>query len=90
MKLPHPKAAARPGDAETRVFKHALGETVIPARPERVVTLQYVSQMLSVGVKPIGALDYLLDGKDPAFQGIEEVGSSESVDYEKILSLKPP
>ncbi|MBO7746260.1 ABC transporter substrate-binding protein [Paenibacillus sp. MWE-103] len=81
--------ASGEGASAKRVFKHALGETVIPAHPERVVTLQYVSQMLSVGVKPIGALDYLLDGQDPAFQGIEEVGSSESVNYEKILSLKP-
>lgn len=61
--------------AATRLYKHAMGETEIPAHPERIITLQYVSQMLSVGVKPIGALDYLLETKDPAFEGIEELAA---------------
>ncbi len=72
----------------TRLYKHALGETEIPANPKRVVTLQYVSQMLSVGVKPIGAVDYLLDSESPEFQGIESIGS-DPVNYEKILELQP-
>ena len=59
----------------TRLYKHAMGETEIPAKPERVVTLQYASQMISVGLKPIGALDYLLDTPDPAFEGIEDVAA---------------
>ncbi|WP_237179195.1 ABC transporter substrate-binding protein [Paenibacillus sp. MMS18-CY102] len=45
--------------------------------------------MISVGLKPIGALDYLLDTPDPAFKGIENVGTGEAINYEKILELQP-
>ncbi|RAV23271.1 ABC transporter substrate-binding protein [Paenibacillus contaminans] len=82
-------ATADNGASATRKYKHANGETEIPARPERVVTLQYASQMLSVGLKPIGAASHLLETTDPSFQGIEDVGTPEAINIEKILSLKP-
>lgn len=72
-----------------RTYKHAFGETQIPMKPEKVVTLQYTSQMLSVGLKPIGSASHLLEGTGPEFQGIEDVGSLEAINYEKILSLAP-
>lgn len=75
--------------ATTRTYKTAFGETQIPVSVQRVVTLQYASQMLSVGVKPIGAASHLLENTGPAFQGIEDVGTLEAINYEKILSLQP-
>lgn len=73
----------------TRTYKHALGETEIPVKPERVVTLQYASQMLMVGLKPIGAASHLLENAGPDFQGIEDVGAPDAINYEKIISLQP-
>jgi len=73
---------------EVRKYKHMFGETEIPVKPERVVTLQYASQMMSVGLKPIGASSHLLETDDPAFKDIEEIGSAE-INYEKILALQP-
>ncbi|MBP1994865.1 ABC transporter substrate-binding protein [Paenibacillus eucommiae] len=83
------ESASNGNTTETRSYKHFYGETKIPAKPEKVVTLQYVSQMLSVGLKPIGASNYLLETTDEEFQGIEDVGSSDNVNFEKILSLQP-
>ncbi|MFF2482839.1 ABC transporter substrate-binding protein [Paenibacillus sp. NPDC058071] len=74
---------------ETRLYKHAMGETEIPVKPERVITLQYASQMISVGLKPIGAVDYLLDNQFPDFNGIESIGSREAINYEKMLAMEP-
>jgi iron complex transport system substrate-binding protein len=74
---------------DTRVFKHFYGETDIPVKPEKVVTLQYASQMLAVGLKPIGAASHLLDTEDTDFQGIEDVGASDAINFEKIVSLQP-
>ncbi|GGG65141.1 iron(3+)-hydroxamate-binding protein YxeB [Paenibacillus radicis (ex Gao et al. 2016)] len=73
----------------TRVYKHFYGETSIPVKPEKVVTLQYASQMISVGLKPIGAASHLLETTDPAFQGIEDIGPPDDINFEKILSLQP-
>ncbi|WP_409344719.1 ABC transporter substrate-binding protein [Paenibacillus sp. MBLB4367] len=83
--------AAAGGSAETstRTYKHAMGETVIPAKPQKVVTLQYVSQMLSVGLKPIAAPDHVLEDMGDAVKGIESLGNAENVNFEKILQLQP-
>ncbi|USG66193.1 ABC transporter substrate-binding protein [Brevibacillus ruminantium] len=72
-----------------RAYKHSMGETLIPVKPEKVVTLQYVSQMLSVGVKPIGAPEFLLENMGEVAKGIESVGDIDKFNYEKILSLEP-
>jgi len=76
-------------EKQTRLYKHAMGESEIPVKPERVITLQYASQMISVGLKPIGAVDYLLDDNFSDFEGIESIGSREAFNYEKILDLQP-
>lgn len=74
--------------SKTRLYKHAMGEANIPVKAEKVVTLQYLSQMMSVGVKPIGATTYLFDGMGDLVKGIEDVGN-EKINYEKILELNP-
>jgi len=82
-------ASSEDNKPKTHKFKHFYGETEIPVNPQKVVTLQYASQMLSVGVKPIGTVSYLLEGVGPEFQGIEDVGSGDTLNFEKILSLQP-
>ncbi|MET3291637.1 UNVERIFIED_CONTAM: iron complex transport system substrate-binding protein [Brevibacillus sp. OAP136] len=81
---------SKPADAAaSRTYKHSMGETQIPAHPEKVVTLQYVSQMMAVGIKPIGAPGYLLEDMGDKVKGIENIGNSEKVNYEKIIALQP-
>ncbi|RXZ78836.1 ABC transporter substrate-binding protein [Paenibacillaceae bacterium] len=74
---------------ETRKYTHVYGEIDIPVKPEKVVTLQYASQMLSVGLKPIGASSHLLENTGSEFDGIEDIGGGETPNYEKILELQP-
>lgn len=89
---PNPSALAQENKgSETRVLKHAKGESTIPLKPKRVVALQYVGSMLALGVKPIGALKGHMEGSDmaPLVSGIEVVGDYDAYNLEKILELQP-
>lgn len=89
---PNPSAPAQENKGgETRVLKHAKGESTIPLKPKRVVALQYVGSMLALGVKPIGALKGHMEGADmaPLVSGIEVVGDYDAYNLEKILELQP-
>lgn len=82
----------------TRVIEHALGETEVPADPQRVVLLSPafdLDNLLSLGVKPVGTTlftnrDYQIPPylEDQA-AGIESVGTLVQPDLEKILQLDP-
>ncbi|TYS59537.1 ABC transporter substrate-binding protein [Sutcliffiella horikoshii] len=78
------------GSTETRVFTHLKGETEIPVEPKRVVTTQYIGQMLALEVKPVGATGWTLN--NPYFEGmidgVENIGDEE-ISLEKILALEP-
>ncbi|WP_054026302.1 ABC transporter substrate-binding protein [Bacillus sp. FJAT-28004] len=87
--VPQNEKASNENTTETRAYKHFFGETNIPLKPEKVVTLQYASHMLKVGLKPIGASSHLLETSDTDFDGIEDVGSADQINYEKIVSLEP-
>lgn len=81
------------GNAETTVFKDALGrEVTIPVHPQRVITTQYLPEMIAVGFKPVGAASHLLTGftsiKDQ-IAGIEDIGAANEPNVEKMLALKP-
>lgn len=86
------KAAAEKaeGASETRKFTHLKGETDIPIEPKRIVTTQWLGQMLALDVKPVGAGSWTL--ANPYFEGmvdgIDDIGEGE-VSLEKILSLEP-
>lgn len=74
----------------TRTVKDDLGRQVeIPAKPERIIAVEFASELLSLGVKPIGAGDngfkvaYTLN----AMAGVERIGDPPNP--EKILALKP-
>lgn len=89
---PNPSAPAQESKSgETRVLKHAKGESTIPVKAQRVVALQYLGPMLSIGVKPIGALKGHMEGPDmePLVSGIEVVGDYDAYNLEKILELQP-
>ncbi|MEK3722793.1 hypothetical protein [Paenibacillus sp. FSL H8-0034] len=51
------------GVSPTKVYKDVFGrEVTIPTHAQRVVTTQYLPEMLALGVKPVGAVSHLLTG----------------------------
>ncbi|MGY2004620.1 ABC transporter substrate-binding protein [Blastococcus sp. SYSU DS1024] len=92
-----PTGQAAAGDAAfPRTVEHAMGSTVIPEEPERVVVLDTgeLDSALSLGVTPVGAvttdvseqfLSYLAEDAE----GIEVVGTIAEPDLEAIAALEP-
>lgn len=82
-------------EGETRVIVHAMGESVIPVAPQRVVVLDTgeLDNTLALGVKPVGApvtealgyQEYLADQLD----GIGDTGGISEPNLEAILALQP-
>jgi iron complex transport system substrate-binding protein len=74
--------------AETRIYEHLKGQTEIPVKPQRVVSLFHLGELMTLGVKPVGATSYMLtnpllgDTSDIADVGLPP-------DVEKILTLEP-
>ena len=86
---------AAPGEFP-RTVTHALGETEIPAKPERVVVLDSgeLDAVLSLGITPVGMAapegaagqpSYLAD----KLEGVADVGTTNNLDLEAITALKP-
>ncbi|QTH42042.1 AraC family transcriptional regulator [Cohnella sp. LGH] len=74
--------------AKTRTYKHLNGETEIPVKPQRVVSLFHLGELMALGVKPVGATTFILSNPMLSdVSGIEDVGVPP--DAEKILSLAP-
>ncbi|XID91429.1 ABC transporter substrate-binding protein [Paenibacillaceae bacterium WGS1546] len=84
-----PSPSAEP-EAATKTIKDGLDRDVeIPTKPERIVVLGNMGEVLSLGVKPIGTNDYYLGKYEPErLAGVESVGGDEP-DMEKILALQP-
>ncbi|MBP1989688.1 ABC transporter substrate-binding protein [Paenibacillus eucommiae] len=79
--------------AETKTYTDSLGrEVVIPTKPERIVTTQYLPDMLALGIKPIGVPQHLLTNfasvKD-LIDGIENLGPVNELNLEKTVTLNP-
>jgi iron complex transport system substrate-binding protein len=80
--------------AECRIVQHTLGETCVPANPQRIVTLSLptLGHTLSLGVKPIASTyisgDYFLPYLEGKIDGIDTVGSDRP-NLERLLILKP-
>lgn len=79
-----------------RTVAHALGDTVIGSKPERVVVLDSgeLDDVLSLGVTPVGLASpesasgqpsYLADELD----GITDVGTVNNLNLEAISALQP-
>lgn len=95
---PSPDAAA-PVPENGRVVAHALGETVVPESPQRVVVLAPVADPLALGVKPIGAAlmgipqragaEELSPMLDDRTQDIAVLGRSNQPNLETMKVLEP-
>jgi iron complex transport system substrate-binding protein len=89
-------AASAPGFPVT--IKHQFGSTVIPTRPQRVLTVGFNEQdfALAFGVEPVGVREFLgYDAPERPWapdsirgKAIPTVGANE-LDFEKIASLAP-
>ncbi|AFZ01571.1 iron-siderophore ABC transporter substrate-binding protein [Calothrix sp. PCC 6303] len=79
--------------SQTRVIKHALGETKVPLHPQRVVVIGGLDNVLALGVKPIGSTT--MEGNNfPNYLkyktvGIKKIGMNGQPNLEQILYLKP-
>ncbi|REK75122.1 ABC transporter substrate-binding protein [Paenibacillus paeoniae] len=79
--------------ATTRKWTDGSGREVeIPVNPQRVITTQYLPEMLALGVKPIAAPRHLLTNfasvRDK-IDGIEDLGAVNELNVEKALALNP-
>ncbi|MBF2048458.1 MAG: iron-siderophore ABC transporter substrate-binding protein [Elainella sp. C42_A2020_010] len=74
-----------------RMVRHSMGETCVPLRPQRVVTLDGVGNALALGIVPVGSwINPIISShlKDKV-AGIAHVFSAGEPNLEKILTLKP-
>ncbi|MCA1009152.1 ABC transporter substrate-binding protein [Halobacillus halophilus] len=81
---------------EPYTIEHAMGETTVEEKPERVVILtnEGTEALLAMGVKPVGAVkswtgDPWYDHISDQMEGVEVVGDESNVNIEKILELEP-
>lgn len=84
------------GGGETRMIKHAMGETAVPVNPQKVVILtnEGTEALLALGIKPIAAVksftgDPWYDHIKDEMEGVQVVGVESQPNLELIASLKP-
>ncbi|MEM5003022.1 iron-siderophore ABC transporter substrate-binding protein [Priestia megaterium] len=80
----------------TVTIKHAMGETKVPQKPKRIVVLtnEGTEALLSMGIKPVGAVQSWLgnpwyDHIKDKMKGVQNVGTEMEPSLEKIAALKP-
>jgi iron complex transport system substrate-binding protein len=91
-----PATAPASATAGTRTVKHAMGETQVPLKPQRVVVLDSgeLDAALALGVQPVGSFT-LFEGEDflsylqDNMQGVQPVGTIGEPNLEAIAALKP-
>ena len=86
---------AQPGQFP-RTVKHALGETKLEKKPERVVVLDSgeLDDVLALGITPVGMATTAGQAGVPSYladkaQGIKTVGGISELNLEAIAALKP-
>jgi iron complex transport system substrate-binding protein len=86
---------AEPG-AFPRTVTHALGDTVIESKPERVVVLDSgeLDDVLSLGITPVGLANPESASGQPSYladklEGVTDVGTVNNLDLEAIGALEP-
>lgn len=91
-----PAQSSAAPETKERVVTHAMGETTVPANPQRVVVLDTgeLDSALALGVKPVGAVSALQGGSFPSYlsdktDGITNVGTIQQPNLEAIAALKP-
>ena len=87
---------ASPESTGTRTISHAMGETVVPANPQRVVVLDgpVLDACFALGVMPVGATTGVAGAPWPAYLGegtaaITNVGDIAEPNLEQIAALEP-
>ncbi len=75
-----------------RLVRHALGETRIPAAPQRIVVLGYieVEEMIALGVQPSGILFAPAPHLEEQLEGVPVIGSAEGLPNLEALALLQP
>jgi iron complex transport system substrate-binding protein len=93
---PSASEEGKTGQQATRTVKHAMGETKVPEKPQRVVVLtnEGIEAVLALGIKPVGAVKSWIG--DPFYkhiakdmEGVTVVGEEKQPNLEKIAALKP-
>jgi iron complex transport system substrate-binding protein len=75
-------------NAETREYKHLKGTATIPVKPQRIVSLFHLGELMTLGVKPVGTTTFILD--NPMLGDVSDITDvGVPPDLEKILSLEP-
>lgn len=73
---------------ETRIYEHLKGKTEIPVKPQRVVSLFHLGELMALGVKPVGSTTFVLS--NPLLSDTSDIADiGVPPDAEKILSLEP-
>lgn len=78
----------------TRLVEHAAGQTEIPAKPARIVTLHnvFAEALASMGLAPIGSVDRpsgMPSQLAETLKDTETVGNHSEPDFERVLTLEP-
>lgn len=88
--------ATEVSDPFPRTVRHAMGETEIPAKPERVVVLDTgeLDSVTAFGITPVGAVrapveDGLLDYLQDQTESTKLVGTIAEVNLEAVAALRP-
>ncbi|WP_310224884.1 iron-siderophore ABC transporter substrate-binding protein [Paenibacillus qinlingensis] len=89
--------AATTASQTTRTITHLKGNTVIPAKINKIVVLSaaYIDHLLTIGEKPAGVNNQVRYGGDylpyvaKQLQGVPLVGSADKPNLEAILEIKP-
>lgn len=87
--------ASGDGPRSGRAIEHAMGRTEVSERPERVVVLDTgeLDSAMTLGVRPVGSVEVVEGAGFPSYLegtgGIEEVGTIEEPNLEKIATLEP-
>lgn len=83
-------------DQHRRVVRHVLGETTVPALPQRVVSLTtfITDSLLALEVQPVAVEAEFKRPHPPAYlagrlEGISTVGFGAQIDLEAILDARP-
>lgn len=84
------------GLVQAREITHAMGTTVVPDNPQRIVVLDgaILDTLVAIGKLPVGAAGSSANGTFPAYlagqaAGIELVGSVAEPELERIAALGP-
>jgi iron complex transport system substrate-binding protein len=93
----HPTSLTEPSiSEECQVIQHAMGETCIPAQPQRIITLDIFSlgNAITLGIKPIGSGSLRQEGELPEYlkndvEHLQYVGAERQPNLEKIALIKP-